>query len=211
MSDLWTLDQIQLPTVTYLVQEVTISSQEICLVAWTLLLSQRQDFLKIHLAGVPNTSNEDGTMEIRDKMLSIVQAQDLDTSGYQVSYLDNVELYSENDQLDVDAVFRPGIDAPFPPQLLSILRWLQRLKNPILIDEDQDKENSSPPPTTPVSERPTQLPVLMRHCPFGPRIENVPDYVYRNLFDYFILFLLCINFDKNNNYRVSFIIVFFKN
>ena len=37
----------------------------------------------------------------------------MDTSGYQVSDMDYIEFYWENDQLDVDAVFRPGIDTPF--------------------------------------------------------------------------------------------------
>ena len=40
----------------------------------------------------------------------------MDTSGYQVSPdLDDVEFYWQNDQLDEDAVFRPGIDTPFSP------------------------------------------------------------------------------------------------
>ena len=51
-------------------------------------------------------------------------------------------------------------------------------ENPILLDEEEDKE-SSPPTTTPVTERPTRPPALLRSRPFGTRIENVPDYVYR--------------------------------
>ena len=38
-------------------QNKTISSQEIPLAAWQLLLSQRQDFLNNHLARVPITPN----------------------------------------------------------------------------------------------------------------------------------------------------------
>ena len=51
---------------------------------------------------------------MRDEVLSSVGAQEgLDTSGYQVSaHLDDVEFYWENDQLDVDAVFRPVIVGP---------------------------------------------------------------------------------------------------
>ena len=48
------------------------------------------------------------------------------------------------------------------------------------MNEEQDKENA--PPTTPVSERPTEPPRLLRSRAFGAGIENVPDYVYRNLF-----------------------------
>ena len=57
---------------------------------------------------------------------------------------------------------------------------MDQLKTPIVLDEEQDKENA--PPTTPVSERPTEPPRLLRNRAFGARIENVPDYVYRNLF-----------------------------
>ena len=85
------------------------------LAAWQLLLTQRQDFLNNHLARVPLTPNQEGTMEMRDEVLSSVGAQDLDTSSYQVSDLEDIELNSENSQLDMDAVFRPSIDTPFCP------------------------------------------------------------------------------------------------
>ena len=80
-------------TVQDLVQEMTISSQEIPLAAWSLLSSQRQDFLNNHLARVPITPNQEGTMEMRDEVLSSVGAQDMDTSRSQVSHLDDVEFY----------------------------------------------------------------------------------------------------------------------
>ena len=51
---------------------------------------------------------------MRDEVLSSVDAQEMDTSGYEVSAdLDDVEIYWENDQLDVDTIFRTGIDTPF--------------------------------------------------------------------------------------------------
>ena len=68
-------------------QNITISSQEKLLTAWQLLLSQRQDFLNNHLARVPITTNQEGTMEMSEEVLSSVGAQDLDTSSYQVSDL----------------------------------------------------------------------------------------------------------------------------
>ena len=104
-------------TVKDLVQEKTICSQEIPLAAWSLLLSQKQQFLKNHLARVPVTPNQQGTYEMRDEDFSSVGAQDMDRSWYQVSSadLDDVEFYWENDQLDIDAVFRPDIDTPFSP------------------------------------------------------------------------------------------------
>ena len=84
----WTLDfgpDSVTIAVNDLDQNKTISSQEIPLAAWKLLLSQRQNFLNIHLARVPITPNQKGTMEMRDEVLSSVGAQDLDTSSYQVS------------------------------------------------------------------------------------------------------------------------------
>ena len=42
-------------------QNLTISSQEIPLAAWQLLLSQRQDFLNNHMPRVPITENQEGT------------------------------------------------------------------------------------------------------------------------------------------------------
>ena len=52
---------------------------------------------------------------MRDKVLSSVGAKEgLDTSGYQgFADLDDVEFFWENDQLVIDAVFRPGIRTPF--------------------------------------------------------------------------------------------------
>ena len=60
-------------------QNKTISSQEIPLSAWQLLLSQRQDFLNNHLARVPVTPNQEGTIEMREEVLSSVGAHDVDT------------------------------------------------------------------------------------------------------------------------------------
>ena len=114
-----------------------------------LVLSQRQEFLNNHLARVPVTPNQQGTHEMRDDILSSVGAEDLNTSEYQVSDLDDVEFYWENDQLDVDAVLRPGIDTPFSSTAFDNLEMGGSAENPILLDEE-DKENS--PPTTPVWE-----------------------------------------------------------
>ena len=96
-------------------QNITISSQEKPLAAWQLLLSQRQDFLNNHLARVPITPNQEGTFEMRDEVLSSVGAQDVDTSSNQVSDLEDIEFNWENLQLELDAVFRPGIDTPLSP------------------------------------------------------------------------------------------------
>ena len=120
---------------------------------------------------------------MRDEVLSTVGAPEgLDTSGYQVSAdLDDVEFYWEKDQLNVDSVSRPGIDTSFSPTAFDDLEMGGSAENPILLDNEEDKENS-PPTTTPISERPTQPPALLMSRPFGTRIENVLDYVFRNFF-----------------------------
>ena len=121
-------------------------------------------------------------MEMREEVLSSVRAQDLDTSSYQVSDLEDIEFNWENSQLDMDSVFWPGIDTPFSPTVFDdLLMGDGSVENPILLDEEQDKENA-PPPTTPESVRPTEPPRLQRTHAFGAGIENVPDYVHRNLF-----------------------------
>ena len=101
---------------------MTIGSQEVPLATWSLLLSQRQEFLKNHPARVSITTNPQGNLKKAHEVLSSVGAQDMDTSGYQVSDLDDVDFYWKNDPLDGDAVFRPGIDSSFPLQLSTISR-----------------------------------------------------------------------------------------
>ena len=55
--------------------------------------------------------------------------------------------------------------------------------NPLIVDDEEDKENSAPTTTTtPQSERPIEPPRLLRSRPFGTRLKNVPDSVYRTLF-----------------------------
>ena len=81
-------------------QNITISSQEIPLAAWQLLLAQRLDSLNNHLPRAPITPNQEGTMELRDEVFSSVGAEDLDTSSYQVSKnLEDIEFNWENSQL----------------------------------------------------------------------------------------------------------------
>ena len=159
----WTLDfgpDSVTIAVNDLEQNVTINSQEILLAAWQLLLSQRQDFLNNHLARVPITPKQEGTNKMRDEVLSSVGAQDLDTSSYQVSDLEDIEFNWESSQLDMDAVFRPGIDTPFSPTTFDDLSMEGSVENHIVLDEEEDKENAPPPPSTPESVRPTEPPRL---------------------------------------------------
>ena len=56
------------------------------------------------------------------------------------------------------------------------------VENLIVLDEEEDKENAPPPPSTSESVRPTEPPRLQKSCAFGARLENVPEYVFRTLF-----------------------------
>ena len=53
-------------------------------------------FLDNHLPRVPITQSQEGTMEMRDDVLSSVGAQDLDTSSYQVFDPEDIEVNWEN-------------------------------------------------------------------------------------------------------------------
>ena len=164
-------------------ENLTISSLEIPLAAWSLLLSQRQEFLSNHLPRVPITPNQQGTLEMREEVLSSVGAQDTDTSGYELSDLEDIEFSWEDPAVDLDSVYRPGIDTPFSPSIFDDFQMQgSTATNPIIVDDEEDKENSAPTTTTPESERPTEPPRLPRSRQFGTRLENVPDSVYRTLF-----------------------------
>ena len=141
-------------------------------------MSQRQDFLNNHLARVPVTHTQQGTHEMRDEVLSSLGARDMDTSGYQVSDLDDIEIHWENDHLDVDAVLRRGIDTAFSPTALDLEMGASAEKR-ILLDEEEEKNS---PPTTPASERPTRTPALLKSRPLITRTVSVPDDVCRNRF-----------------------------
>ena len=170
-------------TVQNFFQQMRVSSQKIPLAAWSLLLSQKQDFMYLHLARVPITSNQEVTREMRDEVFSSVGGQHNDRSGFQVSDLDDVEVYCGNDHLDVDVVSRTVLDTPFSPSTFIDFEISSMAENLIPIDEMQAKENCPPLPATPVSQRPIQHRVLKRSCPIGTRIQKVPDYVYRNLLE----------------------------
>ena len=76
----------------------------------------------------------------------------------------------------MDAVFRPGIDTTFSPNTFDDFSMEGSVENPIVLHEEEDKENAAP--STPESVRRTEPPTLQRSRAFGARMENVPDYVF---------------------------------
>ena len=109
-------------TVKYLVLEMTKNSKKFLLAAWSLMLSQRQDFLNHHRAGTPITPNQQGTMETRVALLSSVGAQDMDPSGYQVSDVEAIGFHWGDPDLKMDALDQAPV-LSFFLQLLKIFRW----------------------------------------------------------------------------------------
>ena len=107
--------------------------------------------------------------------------------------LEDIKFHWENSQMDTDVVFRPGIDTPFYPTTFDYLSMEGSVENPIVLDEEEDKENA-PTPSTSESVRPTEPPRLQRSRTFGAKKENVPDYDFRNLFQEV---LPCLCFDIN--------------
>ena len=181
----WTLDfrpDSVVLSVKDLDENLRISSLEIPLAAWSLLLSQRVEFFDNHLPRVPITPNQQGTFEMREEVLYSVGAQDTDTRGYELSDLEDIECSWEDLAVDMDSVDRPGIDTPFSPSIFDDFQTEgSTAANPIIVDDEEDMENSALT-TTPESERPTEPPRLLRSRPFGSRLANVPDSVYRTLF-----------------------------
>ena len=62
-------------------------------------MSQKQNFSKNHLGSVPLTPNQQGTMQSQVEVLSCVVAQDMNTSGFQVSDLVDTEFDWEDPNL----------------------------------------------------------------------------------------------------------------
>ena len=72
---------------------------------------------------------------------------------------------------------------PFSPSIFDNFHMEgSTAADPIIVDDEEDKENSAPTTRTPESERPTEPPRLLRSRPFGTRPENVSESVYRTLF-----------------------------
>ena len=157
-----------------------LSSRENLLPTQKWLLSQGEDFLNNRLAQLLINRNRQRKMEMRDKVISSVGEQNVDTSGQQVSNLRDIEFLWEDPDLNIDAVFSQAMVDPFPFSFFKFSERASMAEETVLVEKEPDKEKLFPPPAIPVSERPTRLLVLLRSCPFGTRTENVPDYILPN-------------------------------
>ena len=136
------------------------------------MINQRQQFLDNHLARFPITPNQQGTWEMQDEVRASVGDHDV-SSDFVPSDLDDIQLHWENPNVEMDAVYRPGIDTPFSPSLFENVLTAGSADYTIEINDEQDKENEYS--TTPVSQRPTQPAPLHRSLsrPFGTRLEII--------------------------------------
>ena len=130
-------------------------------------LSQRQKISDNQLARAPITPNQKGTFEKREKVLYRFGAQDTDTRGHELSYLEDIEFSWDYPAVDMDSVYRPGVDTPLLSSFFDDFQMGSTAANPIIVNDDEDKEISAPTTTTPESERPTEHPRLLRSSLFG--------------------------------------------
>ena len=121
---------------------------------------------------------------MREEVLSSDGSQDTGTSGYELSDLEDIEFSWEAPEVDMDSVYRPGIDTPFSRSIFGNFHMEgSTAANPIIVYDEENKENSAPTTTTtPESEPTTEPPKLLRIPPFGTQLENVRQSVYRTAF-----------------------------
>ena len=104
---------------------------------------------------------------MRGEVLSCVGAQDTDIRGYELSDLEDIEVSWEDPAVDMDSVYRPTIESPFFPTIFDNFQMEgSTAANPLLVGDEEDKENSAPTTSKPESERPTEPPRLLRSRPF---------------------------------------------
>ena len=96
-------------------------------------------------SSIPITLNERGTHELREEVLSRAGAQDMDTSGYELSDLEQINFCWENLHSQVDVVFRRGVDTPFSPTAFDGLKMGKLVENPILSTMKKKRRNGHPP------------------------------------------------------------------
>ena len=94
---------------------------KIPLPAWNLLLRQRHVYLENQWDQISTTSNQQGSFELREDVRASAGAQDMDTSGYELSVLEKIEIFWENPEVDLDAVLRPSIGTPVSPTAFNDL------------------------------------------------------------------------------------------
>ena len=146
---------------------MTINSRQTILATWKLLFSKTRTFANF-LAQFPITPNEQTKHEMRDEVLSSLGTKGKDTSGYQVSTIEDNEIHGEDPDLNLEAFFWPGINTQLPLIFRRFWVGFNGWKS------DSDWRNAIreefPPPTTPISTKRTRR-------PFETKVRSVCAYV----------------------------------
>ena len=181
----WTLElstEFARITVTDLVQNIVTSFLDIPIPVFNSLISQRQAFFWGSLIPADENFGPAVVGAVSDAVRSDVRSEEevLSTVGILDSNSVPADLQEiQLEDMDInEVVFRPGIDTPFSPT--STFDGFGSAENPIVLNDEDDKENVDPE-----SVRQDDPPPLRRSFGrrFGNRVENVPDYVYRSLFN----------------------------
>ena len=169
-------------TATDLVQNIVTSFLDIPIPVFNSLISQRQAFFWGSLIPADENFGPAVVGAVSDAVRSDVRSEEevLSTVGILDSNSVPADLQEiQLEDMDInEVVFRPGIDTPFSPT--STFDGFGSAENPIVLNDEDDKENVDPE-----SVRQDDPPPLRRSFGrrFGNRVENVPDYVYRSLFN----------------------------
>ena len=105
------------------------------------------------LARLLITPNRQGAMCMFDEVLSSVGAQDMDTSWYQVSALENIEFHWKYLDLNKDTTIRPDTNTPFSPSTFNDFEIGSLAEKPIPNEEGEDKKKSPPLQSNPASQQ----------------------------------------------------------
>ena len=138
-------------------QRKSTSSLELVVVPKTIFFGQSFGPDPIH-------SQPGRTFQRKKEVPDRAGAQDMDNCGYDLSDLDYIELFWEKPLVEMGTVFALGIDTLFSPTAFDGLETGRSSENRMLLDEEEDKENSSP--KTRLSDSLTELSRLLRSSPF---------------------------------------------
>ena len=121
------------------------------------------------------TPTQQVTHAIRDEVFSTVGAQEMNTSGYQLSDVEDIEGHWEDLDLNMYAVFRLGMNNPFSHSTCKVFEIGSVAENLILLNDQEDKEKSPGPETTLVSERPNEPLFWWKVAPLDQEVNMFPN------------------------------------
>ena len=118
--------------VSDLVQKMTISSRKFLCLLEICFFPRARLFWQ---SSSPNP-NQQLKFDLREEVLTSARAQDMDTTGNELSNKEDIEVIQEYPQVELDAVFRPGTVLSFRQKPSIDLELAERGSsgNPIVVD-----------------------------------------------------------------------------